>query len=292
MGGRGTKSEAALRVRFWGVRGSHPAPGEHTVHFGGNSSCVEIEAEGQTLAFDAGTGIIGLGRILMQRDAKREIHIFLSHMHHDHIEGLRYFEPVYSNSWRCHLYGPGSTAGTIERTLRRSMDARVFPVALSELPARLSIRTLEKRETIRPRGSRGLVVRAQFSKSHPKVGVMLYRIEHQGRTVVYATDVEAPKGGHEDVVEFARGADILIHDSQYTDHEYFEAQRSKAGWGHSTVRMAAEIAREAGVGRLLMYHHDPSHDDAEVRGLESLAQSIFPKSQAAFEGLEIKLSGR
>ncbi len=119
---------------------------------------------------------------------------------------------------------------------------------------------------------------------------MLYRIEFGGRALVYATDVEAPKGGHEDVVDLARGADVLIHDSQYTDHEYFEAQHTKAGWGHSTVRMAAEVAREAGVGSLLLYHHDPSHDDAEVLQLERLAQSIFPNSQAAYEGLELSFA--
>ncbi|MBI3785108.1 MAG: MBL fold metallo-hydrolase [Deltaproteobacteria bacterium] len=292
MGVRGTTSVGALQLRFWGVRGSHPVPGKSTLRFGGNSSCVAVEADGQVLAFDAGTGLIGLGRLLLQRPGKSVVHIFLSHLHHDHIEGLRYFEPVYRDDWRVYLYGPGSSPATVENTLRRSMDQRLFPVALAELQARLSIRTLPKREVVRIPGARNLTVHAQFSRAHPKVGVMLFRIEYRGRSVVYATDVEGPKGGHADVVAFARNADVLIHDSQYTDHEYFAAQRNKAGWGHSTVRMAAEIAREAKVGRLLLYHHDPSHDDKEVLHLERLARSIFTNSQAAFEGLTLKLRAR
>ena len=121
---------------------------------------------------------------------------------------------------------------------------------------------------------------------------MLYRITHAGHSVVYATDVESPKGGYEDVVAFARGADVLIHDAQYTDEEYHGGHLNKAGWGHSTVRMAAEAARAAGVGQLFLYHHDPEHDDAEVRQLERLARSIFPHSRAATEGLEVRLAPR
>ena len=172
------------------------------------------------------------------------------------------------------------------------MSPRLFPVSLSQLPARLSIRSLGQRERIRFGGAHPAMVLARYSRAHPKVGVLLYRITCAGRSVVYATDIEAPKGGHEDVVAFARGADVLIHDAQYTDAEYHGGHLNKAGWGHSTVRMAAEAARAAGVGELLLYHHDPEHDDGEIRQLERLARSIFSRSRAASEGLELRLPAR
>lgn len=283
---------AALRVRFWGVRGSYPAPGPRTAGVGGNSSCVEIGTDGLALVFDAGTGIIGLGRALVQRPGKPIVHIFLSHLHHDHIEGLRFFAPVYSPEWKCCVYGANSVSPTLKTLLAQTMSPRLFPVSLAQLPAQLSIRSLGKRARVRFAGPQPTVVQARYSSAHPKVGVMLYRITRAGRSVVYATDVESPKGGYEDVVAFARGADVLIHDAQYTDEEYHGGHLNKAGWGHSTVRMAAEAARAAGVGQLLLYHHDPEHDDREVRQLERLARTIFPHSRAATEGLEVRLAPR
>ncbi len=280
---------SSLLVRFWGVRGSYPAPGRSTARIGGNSSCVEVEAGGQTLVFDAGTGIIGLGKSLMKRRTKKVVHIFLSHLHHDHIEGLRYFEPIYRSDWQCYIYGPRTGTPSLKDTLRHTMDARLFPVGLDELSARLSIIPVENTERIELRGRPPLAVTAQHSVAHPKVGVTMYRIEAANRRIVYATDVEAPRGGLEDVVAFAQGADLLIHDAQYTDHEYFNPGANKAGWGHSTVRMAAEAAKQAQVKKLVLYHHDPSHDDKQVVELERLAKTLFPATRTAREGLEIAL---
>lgn len=283
------KRSPALRVRFWGVRGSYPAPGPGTAEIGGNSSCVEMSTDEHTLIFDAGTGIIGLGRDLVGRPGAPIVHLFLSHLHHDHIEGLRFFAPVYSPEWRCNIYGSGGGPKMLERLLARTMTAHLFPVALSQLPAKMSIRELRPRERMRFDGEHPIVVQSRFSQAHPKVGVTLYRVTCAGRSVVYATDVEAPKGGHKDVVAFARGADVLIHDAQYTDAEYHGGHLNKAGWGHSTVRMAAEAALAAQVKQLILYHHDPEHDDAEVRALERVARAIFPHSRAATEGLELRL---
>ena len=283
---------AALRVRFWGVRGSHPAPGPSTVRVGGNSSCVEVDAGGSILVFDAGTGIIPLGHDLLQRRGTRAVHIFLSHTHHDHIEGLRFFQPIYRPGWKCYLYGAGSGPKTLEHILAGLLRPRLFPVSYAELPNRLSIQSLGAHARIQLRGSPRVSVVARHSRAHPKVGVTLYRVTCGRRSVVYATDVEAPKSGYADVVEFARGADVLIHDAQYTDAEYFSAGLHKVGWGHSTARMAAEAASAAGVGELVLFHHDPSHDDAEVRRLERLARHVFPRTRAATEGLELRLAAR
>jgi phosphoribosyl 1,2-cyclic phosphodiesterase len=283
---------SALRLRFWGVRGSYPAPGPRTAGVGGNSSCVEIVADDHALVFDAGTGIIQLGRDLVQRPGKPIVHIFLSHLHHDHIEGLRFFAPAYSPEWKCNVYGANSAAPSLKMLLAQTMAPRFFPVSLTQLPATLSIHSLHKHDRVRFPGAQPTVVQARYSAAHPKVGVMLYRVTRAGRSVVYATDVESPKGGFEDVIAFARGADVLIHDAQYTDEEYHGGHLNKAGWGHSTVRMAAEAARAADVGQLLLYHHDPEHDDAEVKQLERLARGIFPHSRAATEGLEVRLAPR
>ncbi len=287
------KEAAALRIRFWGVRGSYPTPGPSTVGIGGNSSCVEIGAGEQTLVLDAGTGLIGLGRELVRRPGEPAVHIFLSHLHHDHIEGLRFFAPAYSPEWSCHVYGAASGAPeTLEKLLAQTMSPRLFPVSMSQLPARLSIRNLKEREHFKLGSRTSTEVVARYSRAHPKMGVTIYRITRGGRSVVYASDVESPKGGFEDVVALARGADVLIHDAQYTDEEYYGGHLNKAGWGHSTVRMAAQAALTAKVGQLILYHHDPEHDDAEIRNLEKLAQSIFPHSRAATEGMELSLPPR
>lgn len=276
-----------LRIRFWGVRGSHPTPGRSTLRVGGNSSCVEIVASGRTVIFDAGTGIIELGHLLAKNTRQRDLHIFLSHTHHDHIEGLRFFGPAYDKRWTCHLYGRGRGT-TVERVLGSAMKPHVFPVSLEELPGRIALHDLSDEDRVELGGRPPVVVTARHSDAHPKVGVLLFRVSCGPRSVVYSTDVEAARGGYEDVVEFARGADVLIHDAQYTDEEYF-GKVNKAGWGHSTIRQAAETACDAGVGQLILYHHDPEHDDRLIATLEREARKIFPASRAAREGMEIAI---
>lgn len=278
-----------VQVRFWGVRGSFPVPGPDTAAIGGNSSCVEIRAGGHVLIFDGGTGIINLGRHLLSGNGTRTLHLFLSHLHHDHIEGLRSFAPFYDKSWHCEVYGPHSGCNEFQRTLETTMEPRLFPVSLGELEANIHIQDLPESDRLVLEGNPTVEIQTQHSKAHPKFGVQLYRVTCGSRSVVYATDVEAPYGGFEDVVSFAKGADLLIHDSQYTDDEYHREVANKKGWGHSTVRMAAEAALAAGVGELIMYHHDPCRTDDQIPALVTLAQSIFPSTQAAREGLVIDL---
>jgi phosphoribosyl 1,2-cyclic phosphodiesterase len=281
-----------LEIRFWGVRGSFPVPGPQTAEVGGNSSCVEMRAGRHLLIFDGGTGIINLGRHLLSSNGSRTLHLFLSHLHHDHIEGLRFFAPFYDTTWNCNVYGPDSGPREFQRALETIMEPRLFPVSLGDLPANIQIRDLPASDRLTFSGSPAVEVIAQHSNAHPKFGVQLYRVTCGARSVVYATDVEGPYGGYEDVVRFAKGADILIHDSQYTDEEYHRDVANKQGWGHSTVRMAAEVAREAGVGELIMYHHDPCRTDDQIPELEALARSIFPRTRAAREGLVIELVAR
>jgi len=127
------------------------------------------------------------------------------------------------------------------------------------------------------------------SPAHPREGVMLYRIEYRGKTLVYATDVEQRAGGYADIIDFAQGADMLIHDAQYLHAEYHSKTKSKKGWGHSTIEMAAEVATKAQVKKLVLFHHEPQHDDPAMRRIARLSKELFPESIVAYQGLELKL---
>lgn len=293
-----------LTIKFWGVRGSHPAPGGDTVHYGGNTACVEINAGGQTVIFDAGTGIIPLGRDLLKRARQtgKAIHatLLFSHLHHDHTQGFPFFAPAYNPTSRLHLFGPGASEQALEELLAHNQMPPAFPVTLRDMNAAKEIRSLNETDVIRfeagnPQlgkadASSGLSIRLMKSHAHPG-GVYIYRLEWQGLSVVYATDTEGYVGTDRRLAAFARGADLLIHDAQYSEEHYrgVNGWMSTQGYGHSTHQMACELAKAAGVKQLALFHHDPNYDDATVQRLENEAQALFPNAFAAREGLELKL---
>lgn len=297
-----------LRVRFWGVRGSYPTPGPRTVAIGGNTACVEVRAGPHLLIFDAGTGVIGLGDELLResRASGKPIvaHIFFTHTHHDHIQGFPFFKPAYLGATTCNMFGPGHLQLDLEGTLASAMLPPTFPVQLHEMNALKLTHTLNERDVIIIPPNGEPVVRNTFretvdageddvrvdilrSYAHPREGVLVYRVRHRGHSLVYATDTEGYRGGDQRLIAFARGADLLIHDTQYGEEEYAAPGFPKQGWGHSTPEMAIEVARAAGVPRLVLFHHDPVHSDEQVRALERAAQAIFPESVAAYEGLTL-----
>lgn len=288
-GGRNMAAATGLTIRFWGVRGSFPVPGPSCAEVGGNSSCVEVEAGGQRIIFDAGTGLIGLGARLIRRGKPHPLHLFLSHLHYDHIEGIRFFKPLYRPAWACTIYGPDSRRPDLTELLAQNMSGRFFPVDFRKLPAQVTVRPLGKRDMVVLPGTPEVRIETEYSAAHPTFGVQFYRLTCGRRSIVYATDVEAPKGGFDEVVRFAKGADVLIHDAQYTDQEYFREVDNRQGWGHSTVRMAAEAARAAEVGQLVLYHHDPTRKDTQMPPLLKLATKIFPNTIVAREGLSVRL---
>jgi ribonuclease BN (tRNA processing enzyme) len=281
-----------FRVRFWGVRGSYPVSGRAKLRFGGHTSCVEVEAGRQRLIFDAGTGIIRLGKKLIKRPVEK-LNLFLSHTHHDHIFGLYFFEPLFNPGSRVSISGPRTAQKPLREVLAAAMDGSLFPIGLRDLDAETEITTLEGGMKIDLPEANALnpevTVSTHKSEAHPKNGVMLYRVCYRGKSLVYATDVEEKSGGYPDIIEFARGADLLIHDAQYLEAEYFSRERPRKGWGHSIVERAAEVARKAGVKRLVLFHHDPTHDDKTIRQIEKIARRVFPKTVAAYEGLEITI---
>lgn len=272
-----------FRVRFWGVRGSIPVPGPATAEIGGNTSCVEVRAGDELLIFDAGTGIRLLGDSLV-KSSPLTAHVFVSHVHWDHIQGFPFFAPAFVPGNTIHLYGGANVSGTLETALAGQMETPNFPVHLSQLPARLHFHDLAVGQVVDL--GRGLTIRSAQG-FHPG-GVFAYRVQYGDKAVMYATDTEH-RGDEPDpaLVELARDVDVLVYDSMYTPEEYSGASGggSKVGWGHSHFVAGAALCKAAGVKRYVLFHHDPSQNDAMVREKVRRAQEIFPDALAAEEGL-------
>jgi len=274
-----------ITIRFWGVRGSIASAGGHTVGVGGNTSCVEVEAGPTRICFDAGTGLRAFGTHLGA--APLELHLLLSHFHWDHIQGFPFFGPAYIPGNKLHVYGPERSVprgSDVRGALDAQMRAPHFPVGLEAMRAELDFRAL-------PAGAAFAVGEAMVRTAaacHPN-GCLAYRIDHGGRSMVYATDTEHDgRTGALDtqLVELARGADVLIYDAQYTEAEYHAGKR---GWGHSTATEAVRVARAARVGQLVLFHHDPSRSDEDVARIEEETRQLFRLTTAAREGLTITL---
>ena len=261
-------------IRVWGARGSLSAPGPATVGYGGNTSCVELElADGSTLILDAGSGIRELGQRLAERDPG-VLHICLTHLHLDHVEGLGFFEPLWTSGWALHFWGPPSTTATLRKRVSRYLSPPLFPIGLSEAPAKAVFEDVPSE----PWRVGSAVVEAQA-------------VEHRGPTLGYRIEEAALDDRPEWVSGWAlaAGADLLLHDSQYTKDEYAR----RLGWGHSSVAHAAAFARAAGVRRLAMFHHDPMRSDRELEALYDQVAEVVRDDQEppliAREGLEVAL---
>ncbi len=273
-----------MRIKFWGVRGSIASPGPDTAGVGGNTSCVEVRCGATRLILDAGTGMRRLGDALLGQGPV-EATVLLSHLHWDHIQGLPFFVPAYVPSTRLEIVGTGNGAMALRDVLSCQMAAPVFPVRLDELGAQVRLREVKSGESFMVGDARVRTARL----NHPG-GVLAYRIDYDGRSVVYATDTEHYACVDPALRALAEGADVLIYDSQYTPEEYRgDTGRSRVGWGHSTYVAGAELARAAGVGKYVLFHHDPQRTDADVSEVERRARELFPSSVAAREGLKIGL---
>jgi phosphoribosyl 1,2-cyclic phosphodiesterase len=270
----------SLSIRFWGVRGSCPSPGPETAGVGGNTSCVEVTAGSTRFALDAGTGLRRLGaHLAAKRSGPVDLTVLLSHVHWDHIQGLPFFGPVYAQGTRLVLAG-GNTGAVLRDTLRRQMSAPTFPVDWNDVPA--SREYVELRDGACTRFGDAEVRTARAN--HPDA-VFAYRVEHAGRSIVYATDTEHYACVDPRLAALARGADVLVYDAQYLPEEY----GAKVGWGHSTYEAGAALARAAGVRKLVLFHHDPARSDEDVAGIEERARGVFDDVVAAREGLTIEL---
>src|SRR5437870_7274162 len=287
-----------MHVRFWGTRGSIPTPGHRTAVFGGNTSCVELRTkEGSTLVFDCGTGIRVLGLDMLRRPGPHRIHLLIGHTHWDHIQGFPFFTPAFLPGSELNIYGSAAFQRSLEDSLAGQMQYAYFPVKLQDLPSRIHYTELEEGFF---RIGEILVETQYLNHTAPTIA---YRISADGATVAYVTDHEpfwhstgrAPHHpGDQRHIDFLRGADLVIHDAQYTSEEY----RTKLGWGHSPADYVTDVTLASGAGRLALFHHDPTHDDDAIKAIEDTQRARAKAAGssldifAAAEGMEFEVVGK
>lgn len=262
-----------LDLTFWGVRGSVPTPVAENLGFGGNTACLTIRYDDQALLiFDGGTGIRALGSSLTNN---AEFHLFLTHFHWDHIQGIPFFAPMQHPDSTATIHSSADPAD-LERILTAQMKPPYYPVVMPD--------GLRYRKNVGPTQVGDTVIRP-FPLHHPN-GATGYRIESPHASIVYASDHEHGDPSADAVLrDYAHGADILIYDAQYTPEEY----EPRRGWGHSTWREGVQLARSAQVKQLILFHHDPARRDREIDAIVTEAQAEFRNSAAAREGWSIKL---
>lgn len=270
-------------MHFWGVRGSIPSPGPETARYGGNTPCVEICAGEERFIFDLGTGVRELGAATK---GPLVANIFLSHYHYDHLQGLPFFGPIFDQRNRFTIRGPTRNGRSVKEVVSEHMQQPFFPVTVEMVfRAQLEYQAFEAGDRLR---SNGVTVSA-IEANHPG-GNLAYRVDFKGQSVVYATDTEHGADRDAQLVDFARGAEVLIYDAMYTDDEYAGREgSSKIGWGHSTWQHAVRMANEAKVGTLVLFHHDPTRTDDALDALLKTAKKQRKATLAAKEGLVIKL---
>lgn len=290
-------SGSSTRLKIWGVRGSIPVPGPGTVRYGGNTSCIEIRADGELIVLDAGSGIRELGLALETEFGSRPINLSLliTHVHWDHIQGFPFFVPAYNDKNEIQILGYGGAGSGLQEILKGQMATPFFPVALYDLPGKINIQKLDSMDF-----KIGKVRVRSRLMNHPGVCVG-YRILTSKGSIAYLPDHEpyeafklhsakshllspeqTQKRAREDraeLVKFLQGSDILILDTQYTDEEY----QAHIGWGHGSLSTAISLALDASVRKLVLFHHDPTHDDDMVDEMVQTARRIAAKSESYLE---------
>ena len=268
-------------VRFWGVRGSIACSGPGTVRYGGNTSCLEVRCGDRSMIFDAGKGLRYLGNAMMANGGRVDTDIFLTHTHFDHVCGLPFFRPMFEadNDFRIWA-GHRLPELTVHQVLQEMMMAPLFPVPVEILKSAPSFNDFRAGEVLQP--APGVTVRTA-ALDHPN-GATGYRIEHGGKSICYVTDTEHVGDAlDENILGLIEGTDIFIYDSMYTEDEF----PLHVGWGHSTWQHGVRLSEAAGVGRFVVFHHDPDHDDDFMDAVAEAVAERLPGSVVSRDGMTL-----
>ena len=312
------KKDSDFKVIFRGVRGSYPVADKKFLNYGGNTSCIEVMAGNHRIILDAGTGIIPLGDSIFKEHISSaqnasdripmNVTILLSHIHQDHIQGLNFFKPINVKTTKCNIFGYSGVSLELDEALSEVIFGKSFPINLYDITADLTISDINESEIIilsdksnepilkritdfneiKPKNNEVIIIPVKLN-SHPNFGVMCFKILYKNKSIVYATDTECYSGGDKKLELFAKGTDLLIHDSQYTNEDYLSVAIPKQGFGHSTFNMAFETAQSAKVKRLAFFHFDPAYNDEKLSIIENFYKNKNKNYFLAKEGLEICL---
>lgn len=303
-----------FKVKFRGVRGSFPVADKKFLQYGGNTSCVEINAGEHVIILDAGTGIVKAGDELIEQYISSSLEtekrtaintaIFLSHIHQDHLLGLTFFKPIHIPNAEINIFGDGNEQSDLKENLSNLVFGKTFPLDIHEINCKLKIHNIcdDYAVIFRPNSSPELIkkdeicqqdddVLVTFYKSyvHPQNGVMIYKISYKGKSVIYATDKECYFGGDKKFIRFAKNCDLLIHDAQYTSEDYMNPHSPKQGFGHSTYDMALEAMHQSNAKNLVFFHYEPSYDDVKLDRIKELYTSKEKNVYMAYEGFELNI---
>jgi len=305
-----------FKVKFRGVRGSYPIADKDFLQYGGNTSCVEVNVNGHLIILDAGTGLINLGNELMQKYIASGLTqqertpvkatLLISHIHQDHIQGFTFFRPLHIPSSEINVFGNVNYNETLSDELANLLFGKSFPLDLGDIAGNLNIRDINETEGIilrhgeppiikrienedeKPEGD-DVLITCYRSYAHPQEGVYVYKISYKDKVMVYATDKESYLGGDKKLANFARGCNLLIHDSQYTTEDYLNSFVPKQGYGHSTFDMAIECKNQVGAEKLVFFHLDPEYNDEKLNIIKEHYKDLGDSAVLAYEGLEIDL---